>query len=519
MTVPVLTAQSDTNFTKADSIHDPNVDLQIKLQSYSYRIPLEMIRQNFKTIQKLEERQLKKLEEFKKSLKSSKTPEQTSSIKKSLITSLKLFEKKLTRQVKIEEELLSRINARAEHLAKLKPLQEAYQTSPSEITKDELLNWYRDQTNLLIITHLLKESNDPNVSDEDKLGLKLMKSLHMEKLVDYDVLTQASRISQDIKRGKLTSLITWITENKTYLTKIRSELEFQTRFQEYIELIKNDKTKEALAVFQNHLSSFAKTNFDEITQASSLLVINPGSLESLKTKNHSKYDTHREPYYPSLFRNQESHNTFSQYLHFFSPDRYESLSEIFQTVYYELHGIPKSDPLMVYLSIGISALKTKSCQCPEIKKSSPIASFEDILREKLQPKSDTCQHSASVEENSTATIINSIRPQIPSCPVCSLEFRGLASTLPYAHNTKSSLFENPIMLPNGNIFDRERLIGFTRAYLTAIKTQKIDLSGHEDEYYLQTDVSKSYPTGLRGVIDPIEGVWYDCSDMVTVFPS
>lgn len=480
MTVQISDSTSPHTI-KYEPLHDPTVDLHLKLQSHSYRIPLELIRRNFKTIQKLKERQVKKLDEFKKSLKSSKSPEQTKTIKKLMLANLKVFEKKLIKQRHVEEELLSRINARVTNLLKLKTLQDDYETGPSEITKDNLLNWYRDQTNLLVITHLLKnnDSNNNNntcpLSEEDHLGLKLLKSLHMEKLVDFDVLTQANGISQDIKRGNLTSLINWITENKTFLNKCRSPLEFETRFQEYIELIKNNKTKEALGVFQTHLSFFIKTNFEQIKLASSLLLINPSSLE--KYRHH----TYKSPFFAP------GRAPFDKYLSLFDDERYVFLSKIFEEVFYKLNGIPESDPLLVYLSLGISTLKTKSCECKTISPSDPIPSFEEILHEKLTSPQN-------LEKNLH-------RINGPKCPICSPELHALSSNLPHAHNIKSSLFDSPVMLPNGNIYDREKLIMFTKVYIST-NAKDVEIENVKDS-----------------VMDPVEGKWFEIDDLVTVFPS
>ena len=44
------------------------------------------------------------------------------------------------------------------------------------------------------------------------------------------------------------------------------------------------------------------------------------------------------------------------------------------------------------------------------------------------------------------------------CPICSTELNELARSLPYAHHTKSSVENDPVVLPNGRIYGRERLM-------------------------------------------------------------
>ena len=43
------------------------------------------------------------------------------------------------------------------------------------------------------------------------------------------------------------------------------------------------------------------------------------------------------------------------------------------------------------------------------------------------------------------------------CPICSTELNELARGVPYAHHTKSYMEEDPVVLPNGRVFGRERL--------------------------------------------------------------
>lgn len=43
------------------------------------------------------------------------------------------------------------------------------------------------------------------------------------------------------------------------------------------------------------------------------------------------------------------------------------------------------------------------------------------------------------------------------CPICSTELNELARNVPYAHHTKSYVENDPIVLPNGRIYGRQRL--------------------------------------------------------------
>lgn len=44
------------------------------------------------------------------------------------------------------------------------------------------------------------------------------------------------------------------------------------------------------------------------------------------------------------------------------------------------------------------------------------------------------------------------------CPICSTELNELARKVPYAHHSKSWVENDPVVLPNGRIYGRERLM-------------------------------------------------------------
>ena len=107
----------------------------------------------------------------------------------------------------------------------------------------------------------------------------------------------------------------------------------------------------------------------------------------------------------------------------YSPDRWNYLAELFRKIHHTLFLIPLHPLLHIALSAGLSALKTPACH-------SPLAS------------------SSSNARSATTSL----------CPICSIELNELARPLPYAHHTKSYVENDPVVLPNGRIYGRERLL-------------------------------------------------------------
>lgn len=104
----------------------------------------------------------------------------------------------------------------------------------------------------------------------------------------------------------------------------------------------------------------------------------------------------------------------------YSPDRYTHLAHLFLQTHHTLFSLPPTPLLHIALSAGLSALKTPACHS---------------------------QHALSTTSNTGA----------PVCPICSTELNELARGVPYAHHTKSAIEDDPVVLPNGRVFGRERL--------------------------------------------------------------
>ena len=107
----------------------------------------------------------------------------------------------------------------------------------------------------------------------------------------------------------------------------------------------------------------------------------------------------------------------------YSQSRWNSLAGLFVRTHHELFSLPARPLLHIALSAGLSALKTPSCHSKYASSSSNASS-------------------------STTSV----------CPICSTELNELARNLPYAHHTKSNVENDPVVLPNGRVYGRDRLL-------------------------------------------------------------
>ncbi|CEP61343.1 glucose-induced degradation complex subunit FYV10 LALA0_S03e00738g [Lachancea lanzarotensis] len=496
-------------------LNEPSVDFHLKLNEQSFHIPNELLKNNVKKVQKLVERETKRLEvlfgDLNAAVVAGHDPHVSINKLNDIIKAVELLERKLDKRVNLEGELLKRIEYRFNYYNELEELKKSG-------NREGLISWYQVYTNLLIGDYLVRNNNlcDQELARDSletssrlkrknnspatppppvNAGLQFLRSQGLEHHLDWDILVTANQISKSLDvNHDLTLLVNWIKENQAYLTSRSSALEFETRLQEYIELVKTRNYPGAIGCFQNHLIKFINTNFEELQLASGLLVFIKSFKEQVPQQSESQNDTSnmktRFGFFQYFFgkapprelgsgngtfgsdtRTKFSANgEFVRYTRVLSDDRWNVLKRLFLQEFYSMYGISQHDPLLIYLSLGISTLKTRSC---------------------LQDMYSTVK----LDEDLHNFLNNELNHS--KCPVCSPEFAPITKDLPYAHHIQSNLFENPVMLPNGNIYDSKKL------KLLAVKLASRKL------YDLKPDQ----------VMDPINQQVYDEKDFVTMYPT
>ncbi|SCU90918.1 LAMI_0E04082g1_1 [Lachancea mirantina] len=509
-------------------LNEPSVDFHLKLNEQSFHIPNELLKKNVRQVNKLVELEAKKLNTLFTELDSiMSTHDNASSLGKlnEIIKAVEVLERKLEKRVAFEVELLNRIECRINYFKELDDLKNAEDA-------DGLIMWYQRYTNLLVGDYLTRNgilydaelqdkkeeaqqqpgkennrqkrrlSSPASSSPPPNSGVQFLKQQNLENLLDYDILLTANKISKSLtNKHALSPLFSWIKENHSYLESKSSNLEFETRFQEYIELVKVQDYKNAIKCFQTHLVKFSDSNFEELKLASGLLVFIKNCLLTIPKKAKMDASTQgdkevskprtREGFFSFFFKHQPPRSSGSsfavtledlkkkefsnnveldRYSRVLDDSRWTSLKDIFLYEYFSMYGISHHDPLLIYLSLGISTLKTKAC-----------------LQHPNTENSDNLQMDLFLNKEVVHT----------SCPVCSDEFSPIARDLPFSHHIQSSLFENPVMLPNGNIYDSRKL--------------KALASTLNDKNLCQLNENQ--------IMDPIDKKIYACSDFITMYPT
>ena len=365
------------------------------------RLPHELVRKNLKTTQRYVEREkdpiLPALKDAPNaSLSSTQDRDQTLASLDAMIIRMQTLKRKLQTLHEEEENIQAHSSKRIRHL------QDLYEISSLVDVKYDA--WSRTRLDRLVVDYLLRTGYSSTAT-------ALATSKDILPLVDLDIFTSCHRIASSLQRGETKEALAWIAENRAALKKLTEKppdkvsgfpppnLEYELRLQQYVELVRHGTTQkrmEAMVHAQKYLAPHSATRNESFLIAAGLLV--------------QPADTKTEPY-ASMF----------------SLHRWQILSDLFVHTHHILLSLPIRPSLHVALSAGLSALKTPACH------------------------SQYNPASSSTPGQATLSNMTSL------CPICSMELNELARNVPYAHHTKSYVENDPIVLPNGRIYGRDRL--------------------------------------------------------------
>ncbi|GAB0099139.1 E3 ubiquitin-protein transferase MAEA [Sergentomyia squamirostris] len=251
--------------------------------------------------------------------------------------------------------------------------------------------WKKTRLDRMIVEHFLRLGY---YESAERLAIRS----GIRDLTNVDIFQTSREVEQDLSNHKTTKCMIWCNDNKSKLRKINSNIEFQLRMQEFVELVRKDKRLDAVRHARKYFPDFGMDQLREIRQCMGLLAF--------------PVTTEIEPY-KSLFDNQ----------------RWNELVLNFRMENYRIFQLATQSVLSVAVQAGLSALKTPQCYSISSKNiSCPV-----------------CQ------EN-----FNEIAENLPysHCAQSRLICRVTGKPL-NEHNL-------PMMLPNGQIFGQQALPHITK---------------------------------------------------------
>jgi len=216
---------------------------------------------------------------------------------------------------------LAVMKERSQHLATLEAIQ-------SEV-EPEFARWADTRLDRWLVDWALR-------SGKEKTARQLANERGIESLVDIELFSDIHRIEDALSKQSCTEALTWCSENKAALRKVKNPLEFDLRFQEFIELSRARKLEEAIAYQKKYLIQWHETHLAQIHQASALLAFRP--------------DTACGPY-----------------KRLYDPARWSTLVHSFRLAIYNLSTLPTEPLLHLAMYGGLASLKLPACYDHETK--------------------------------------------------------------------------------------------------------------------------------------------------------
>ena len=173
------------------------------------RLPHELARRNFKSLQRAVEREkeyvLPSLKETANaSLSGSQDPTQTLASLDAMISRMQGLKRKMEVLQEEEKKIHTQSRKRIQHLENLYRI-----PSLVDVKYDE---WSRVRLNRLLVDHMLR-------SGFSESAKQLAAEKGIEDLADLNVFVQCQRIAESLRRGETKEALQWCGENKVALKK------------------------------------------------------------------------------------------------------------------------------------------------------------------------------------------------------------------------------------------------------------------------------------------------------------
>lgn len=378
-----------------------NPESHLLLDQPLLRLPAELSRKNFKLAALHVEHDKKLLLGALKmtandSLSGKKNSSEILESLDNMINRMKNLKRKME-GFHVEEKTIHRqTRKRLEHLHDL------YQIpSLADVKYDE---WSRLRLNRLLVDYLLR-------SGYGESATALAREKGIEDLVDLNVFVQCHNVEDSLRKESTQECLAWCSEHRELTRKTHVWTSNPSLFDISPHTDRAQNTLE----FELRLQQFI-----ELRRRGHLLEARQHAQKYISSNTETNNpEIHRAAgllAYP-LDTRVEPYRTM------YSKSRWDFLANLFVKTHHELFSLPGRPLMHIALSAGLSALKTPSCHSKYASSSS--------------------------NASSTTTTV---------CPICSTELNELARNLRHVQHNKSSVEHDPIVLPNGRVYGRERLL-------------------------------------------------------------
>lgn len=358
------------------------------LEHPTLKVPYEILNKKFRSAQKTLDREVSHVQQAAIEIEKSISGE---SVKSNDITKLLggMVEKLQVLKRKAEESITEELQATNVCKRRLEHLKEhATLTSSGVVSQGALNQWRRKRLDRMVVEYFLRNGYY-------NAAITLAERSNIKDLTNIDIFLTSREVEKSLASHETSKCLSWCHDNRSKLRKLRSNMEFNLRIQEFVELIRSDRRIDAIKHARKHFPTFEDEHLNTIKKAMALLAF-PVSTEI--------------PSYKMLF----------------DEGRWDTLIEEFRQENYRLFQLASQSVFTVALQAGLSALKTPQCYSEN--------------SENRNQSCPVCQK-----------YLNQLAEHLP--------YAHCSQSRLYCHISGLPLNENnqPMMLPNGYVYGEQAL--------------------------------------------------------------
>lgn len=359
------------------------------LEHPTLKVPYEILNKKFRTAQKTLDREVSHVQqaadEIEKGLNNGQVVQakDITNLLGGMVEKLQVLKRKADESISEELAASNVCKRRLEHLKEHSP------TSPNgQVSQGAVNQWRRKRLDRMVLEYFLRNGYY-------SAAITLADRSDIRDLTNIDIFLTSREVEKSLANRETHKCLMWCHDNKSKLRKLKSNMEFNLRIQEFVELIRSDHRMDAIKHAQKHFPNFKDEHLATIQQVMALLAFPV-------TTNIGPYKA------------------------LFDESRWDKLIEDFRQENYRLFQLASQSVFTVALQAGLSALKTPQCYSEN--------------GENRNPACPVCQ-----------PYLNQLAEPLP--------YAHCSQSRLYCHITGLPLNENnqPMMLPNGYIYGEQAL--------------------------------------------------------------
>ncbi|XP_044272107.1 E3 ubiquitin-protein transferase MAEA isoform X1 [Tribolium madens] len=358
------------------------------LEHPTLKVPYEILNKKFRTAQKSLDREASHVQQAARELETTISggnvrARDITSLLGGMVEKLQVLKRKAEESISEELAASNVCKRRLEHLKERETL-----TSAGTISQGAVNQWKRKRLDRMMVEYFLRNGYY-------NAAITLAEKSDIKDLTNIEIFLTSREVEKSLANHETSKCLIWCHDNKSKLRKLKSNMEFNLRIQEFVELIRSERRMDAIKHARKHFPSFEDEHLDSIQRVMALLAF--------------PVDTEIKPY-KALF----------------DETRWDTLIEEFRQENYRLFQLASQSVFTVALQAGLSALKTPQC-------------YSDN-GENRNPSCPVCQ-----------PCLNQLAESLP--------FAHCSQSRLYCHISGLPLNENnlPMMLPNGYIYGEQAL--------------------------------------------------------------